>query len=115
MEGVEDLPGTALAEGIRWAWESFPEYLDALDAMPWALDVATQVPHAAVRAYVMGDRAHGLATEADIAAMAEIVRTSLRAGPSASPPAGRPATATSTASRFPAPSRPRPRSRPCCR
>src|SRR6185295_5688215 len=52
MEGVEDIPGSALHEGIRWSWESFPEYLDALEAMPRVLDVAAQVPHAAVRGYV---------------------------------------------------------------
>ena len=56
MEGVEDIPGTALAEGITWGWETFPEYLDALDTMPRAIDVGTQVPHGAVRAYVMGER-----------------------------------------------------------
>ena len=56
MEGVEDIPGTALAEGITWDWESFPEYLDALAKRSWTVDVGTQVPHGAVRAYVMGDR-----------------------------------------------------------
>jgi len=56
MEGVEDIPGTALHEGIRWDWETFPEYLDALEAAPHAIDVAAQVPHAALRGYVMGDR-----------------------------------------------------------
>ena len=56
MEGVEDIPGTALAAGIPWSWESFPEYLDALERMPRALDVGTHVPHGAVRAYVMGER-----------------------------------------------------------
>ena len=56
MEGVEDIPGTALAEGIEWKWESFPEYLDALEKMPRSVDVGAQVPHGAVRAYVMGER-----------------------------------------------------------
>ena len=50
MEGVEDIPGTALDEGITWGWETFPEYLDVLDAMPRAIDIGTQVPHGAVRA-----------------------------------------------------------------
>ena len=58
MEGVEDIPGTALHEGIDWDWESFPEYLDALDKPPRTIDIAAQVPHAALRAYVMGERAH---------------------------------------------------------
>jgi N-acyl-D-aspartate/D-glutamate deacylase len=82
MEGVEDIPGTALAAGIDWAWESFPEYLDALAAKPRALDVGAQVPHGAVRAYVMGDRGarNEKPTAADIAAMAEIVREALGAG-----------------------------------
>ena len=56
MEGVEDIPGTALHEGIQWDWETFPEYLDALERTPRAIDVGTQVPHGAVRAYVMGER-----------------------------------------------------------
>ena len=59
MEGVEDIPGTALAEGMSWNWESFPEYLDELDRMPRVIDVAAQVPHGAVRAYVMGERGGG--------------------------------------------------------
>ena len=82
MEGVEDIPGTALAEGIDWSWESFPEYLDALDAKDLALDVGTQVPHGAVRAYVMGERGarNEAATDADIAAMADIVEQALKAG-----------------------------------
>jgi len=54
MEGVEDIPGTALAEGITWNWETFPEYLDELDRLPRVLDVSALVPHGAVRAYVMG-------------------------------------------------------------
>ncbi len=82
MEGVEDIPGTALHEGIDWRWESFPEYLDALDASPLAVDVATQVPHGAVRAYVMGERgpAHEVATPAEIARMAAVVREAVEAG-----------------------------------
>jgi len=82
MEGVEDIPGSALAEGIRWEWETFPEYLDALEAMPRSVDVGTQVPHGAVRGYVMGER--GARNEdpsaADIDAMAAIVEEGLRAG-----------------------------------
>ena len=80
MEGVEDIPGTAMHEGMNWQWETFPEYLDALDAMPRVLDVAAQIPHAAVRAYVLGDRAHEDATDDEIAQMADIVREALDAG-----------------------------------
>ena len=82
MEGVEDIPGTALAEGLRWSWETFPEYLTALESMPRALDIAAQVPHGAVRAYVMGERGakNEPATAADIAAMAAIVREGIAAG-----------------------------------
>ncbi len=82
MEGVEDIPGTVLAEGIDWQWESFPEYLDALERMPRALDVGTQIPHSALRTYVMGERGitHDEATPADISAMVQLVREGLRAG-----------------------------------
>ena len=82
MEGVEDIPGAALAEGIAWDWETFPEYLDALDKQPRALDVATQIPHGAVRAYVMGERGanNEAATNEDIDAMAAIVEEGIRAG-----------------------------------
>lgn len=82
MEGVEDIPGSALFEGMSWNWESFPEYLDALEEMPRSVDVATHVPHGAVRAYVMGDRgaANENPTESDIARMANIVEEGLRAG-----------------------------------
>ena len=82
MEGVEDIPGSALAEGITWEWESFEEYLDALEARHYAIDVGAQVAHGPVRGYVMGDR--GAANEAanadDIGAMSEIVERGLRAG-----------------------------------
>jgi N-acyl-D-amino-acid deacylase len=81
MEGVEDIPGTALHEGIDWDWESFPQYLDALDKTPRAVEVAAQVPHAALRAYVMGERAHESEPEADeIAQMSTLAEEALRAG-----------------------------------
>jgi len=82
MEGVEDIPGTALAEGIEWEWETFPEYLDALERRRWTVDVGTQVPHGAVRAYVMGERGarNEPAASQDIEAMRRIVLDALRAG-----------------------------------
>ncbi len=82
MEGVEDIPGTALSEGIDWDWETFPEYLDALEPRRWPVDVGTQIAHGALRAYVMGERgaANEPATTEDIAAMREHVRASLVAG-----------------------------------
>ncbi|MGB0922170.1 MAG: N-acyl-D-amino-acid deacylase family protein [Alphaproteobacteria bacterium] len=82
MEGVEDIPGSALAEGITWEWETFPQYMDALAAKPYAIDVGTQVPHGAVRAYVMGEAGanNEEASTTDIAAMAQIVKEGLEAG-----------------------------------
>ena len=82
MEGVEDIPGSALAEGMSWNWETFPEYMDALEALPRTIDVAAQVPHGSVRAYVMGDRGarNEAPTETDIARMAAIVEDGLKAG-----------------------------------
>ena len=82
MEGVEDIPGTALAEGRTWNWETFPEYLDALEKRPRTVDVATHVPHGAVRAYVMGERGanNEAPTEHEIARMSAIVEEGLRAG-----------------------------------
>ncbi|MGB5948181.1 MAG: amidohydrolase family protein [Parvibaculum sp.] len=82
MEGVEDIPGSALAEGIKWNWETFPEYLDSLERQSRVLDVATQVPHGSVRAYVMGERGarNEPATREDIEEMARIVREGIEAG-----------------------------------
>jgi N-acyl-D-amino-acid deacylase len=82
MEGVEDIPGSALAEGLSWGWESFPEYLDVLAQRRWTMDVATQVAHGPVRAYVMGERGarNEPATPEDIAAMKQIVRGAIDAG-----------------------------------
>ncbi|MFP8875316.1 MAG: amidohydrolase family protein, partial [Myxococcota bacterium] len=77
-----DIPGSALSDGIRWEWESFPEYLDALERLPRAVEVAAQVPHGAVRAYVMDDRGTPgtQASAADIQRMAEIAREGVAAG-----------------------------------
>ena len=81
MEGVEDIPGTALAEGIDFRWESFPEYLDALGERRFMMDVGTQVPHAAIRAYVMGERSMDPEpTNDDLAQIAAIVREGVEAG-----------------------------------
>jgi len=82
MEGVEDIPGTALHEGIDWAWESFPEYLDKLETMPRSVDVGTQVPHGAIRAYVMGERGakNEKATAEEVNEMARLVKEGLEAG-----------------------------------
>jgi N-acyl-D-aspartate/D-glutamate deacylase len=82
MEGVEDIPGTALTEGITWGWESFPQYLDAIEKQSLAVDFGTQIAHGAVRGYAMGDRGarNEAATEDDIAAMARIVQEAIEAG-----------------------------------
>ena len=82
MEGVEDIPGVALAEGLTWNWESFPEYMDAIDGFPHAIDFAVQVPHDPLRVYVMGDRAtyDNPATKDDIAEMRRLTREALEAG-----------------------------------
>jgi len=82
MEGVEDIPGAALSEGINWQWESFPEYLDALESFPRAIDIATQVPHGAIRAYVMGERCNTdyAPTRAEVDEMATLVRRGVEAG-----------------------------------
>jgi N-acyl-D-aspartate/D-glutamate deacylase len=82
MEGVEDIPGAALAEGIRWNWESFPQFMDALDATPHSLDFLVQIAHDPVRMAVMGERAftQHAADANDIAAMRALVREALMAG-----------------------------------
>ncbi len=82
MEGVEDIPGSALAEGIPWGWESFAEYMDAVAAMPHAIDFLFQVPHDPLRMYVMGERAvaHEVATDDEITTMRDLLRAALKAG-----------------------------------
>ena len=82
MEGVEDIPGTALSEGMSWNWETFPEYLDELERMPRTVDIGTHVPHGAVRAYVLGDREQpgAIPTSEDISEMSRIVEEGVRAG-----------------------------------
>jgi N-acyl-D-amino-acid deacylase len=82
MEGVEDIPGTALSEGLPWTWESFPEYLDRLAEMPRVMDVAAMVPHSAVRAYVLGpgESVRGHASREQLAEMARLVREAIAAG-----------------------------------
>jgi N-acyl-D-aspartate/D-glutamate deacylase len=82
MEGVEDIPGTALHDGLPWTWESFPEFLDVLGGRRWDIDLAVQVPHGALRLNVMGERGadRGPATPDDITAMARIARQAVEAG-----------------------------------
>ena len=82
MEGVEEIPGAVLNEGINWQWETFPEYMDYLDGQKFDMDIGVQIPHAPMRVYVMGQR--GLdrepATPSDIAAMRELTREAMAAG-----------------------------------
>lgn len=82
MEGVEDIPGSALAEGLTWGWRSFEEYMDRIDAFPHAIDFAVQVPHDALRMFVMGERALAdqAATDAEIDEMRALTRRALQAG-----------------------------------
>jgi N-acyl-D-amino-acid deacylase len=82
MEGVEDIPGTALTEGMTWGWETYPEYLDVIDRQQFAVDIGSQVAHGAVRAYAMGERGarNEPATPDDIAAMSRLVREAIEAG-----------------------------------
>lgn len=83
LEGVEDIPGTALAEGLTWDWESFPDYLEALGRRRFTMDVAAHLPHAALRTYVMGERGadhREHPTESEIAEMARLTEEALAAG-----------------------------------
>ena len=82
MESIEEIPGVALAEGLKWNWETFPEYLDALEQKPRSIDIAAQIPHHPLRVFVMGDRAirREPATADDIQAMRDHVRMGLEAG-----------------------------------
>jgi N-acyl-D-aspartate/D-glutamate deacylase len=82
MEGVEDIPGAVLDEGIRWDWESFGDYLDAVARLPHEIDIGAQLPHGALRHYVMGERAVRLeeATEEDVIAMRTLAADAMRAG-----------------------------------
>ncbi|MCK9991809.1 MAG: hypothetical protein Dbin4_00329 [Alphaproteobacteria bacterium] len=82
MEGVEDIPGAVLTEGMKWEWESFAEYLNAIESKPHALDIGAQLPHAALRVYVMGERAiqREPASDADIAEMGRLAAEAMQAG-----------------------------------
>lgn len=82
MAGVEDIPEAVMAEGLPWTWQSFSEYLDAVDRLPHDVDIAAMVPHSALRVFVMGDRAirREIATAEDIAEMASITRDAMNAG-----------------------------------
>ena len=83
MEGVEDIPGTVLAEGIDWSWESFPEYLNALERKPHSMDIGAQLPHAALRFFAMGERGADhkeLPSSSELALMQSLAEQALRAG-----------------------------------
>ena len=82
MEGVEDIPFPVLAEGLPWNWESFPDYLDSLEDRAFDIDFGAQLPHAALRVYVMGDRGANRedATDADIDAMSALAKAAVEAG-----------------------------------
>jgi N-acyl-D-aspartate/D-glutamate deacylase len=82
MEGVEDIPGAVLNEGVRWDWETFPEYLNALESMPRSMDIGAQIPHGALRVYAMGERGarREIATDDDTKLMAALAKEAVQAG-----------------------------------
>lgn len=83
LEGVEDIPGTALAEGLTWDWETFPQYLDALERRSYMMDLGAHIPHAALRAYVMGDRGRDHCerpTDDEVAKLEQLTFEALQAG-----------------------------------
>ena len=88
MDAVEDIPATAMSAGITWEWESFPEYLDAIDGKPRVMDIAAQFPHCALRTYVMGPRGADdvQPTDEELAHMRLLVREGIEAARSASLP-----------------------------
>lgn len=114
MEGVEDIPGPALAAGLPWGWQSFAEYLDVLDKMPRTLDVGGLITHGAVRAFVMGERGakNEPATEQDIAQMAALVKEAVLAGALGFSSSRTPCTLRMMGSQCPAPLR---KKRSCAR
>jgi N-acyl-D-amino-acid deacylase len=82
MEGVEDIPGVVMVEGLDWSWETFPDFLDALDARPHDIDIAAYLPHNPLRVYVMGERGarREAATDDDLVRMRELTREAIKAG-----------------------------------
>src|SRR5713226_6641369 len=83
MEGVEDIPAAVLEEGLSWRWESFPEYLDVLDSVPHAINVAAQIPHAPLRVFAMGERGidHSeVPSEDEVHAMGRLAAEAIEAG-----------------------------------
>ena len=105
MEGVEDIPGSDLSEGMAWLWETFPQYLDYIETLPRAIGVAAQIPDGAVRAYVVGERGaeNEAASPEDIIEMARLVKEVVGPADWASPSLAPRHTLRSTASRCPAP------------